>query len=181
MCGAEYGGGDEGGERRDLQQNLLTGPLPSELGELVELTQLCVRPASPPRLAMWGQLPTRGRLAVWVSRVVRGGECSRRGRLAGVSAVWWMCGAEHGGGGVGERRLLSGNQLTGEIPSELGELNVLELLCVRPAPPPHLAMWGQLPTRGRLAVWVSRVVRGGECSHRGRLAGVSAVCVDVRR
>jgi hypothetical protein len=51
-----------------LGNNQLTGPLPVVLGELVELTYLCVRPAPPPHLAMWGQLPTRGRLAGWVSR-----------------------------------------------------------------------------------------------------------------
>jgi hypothetical protein len=60
----------------------------------------------------------------------------------------WMCGAEYGGGGGGERRLLSVNLLTGEIPSELGELVELTQLCVWPAPPPHLAMWGQLPPEG---------------------------------
>ena len=56
-----------------------------------------------------------------------------------------MCDTEYGGGGGGdERRELHNNQLTGEIPTELGELSLLKFLCVRPAPPPHLAMWGQL-------------------------------------
>jgi hypothetical protein len=51
----------EGGERRWLDDNFLTGPLPMGLGNLVELTSLCVRPASPcnvgsathPREAHW--------------------------------------------------------------------------------------------------------------------------------
>jgi hypothetical protein len=43
MCGADYGGG-EGGERRELYDNHLTGKLPAELGELVDLQSLCVRP-----------------------------------------------------------------------------------------------------------------------------------------
>jgi hypothetical protein len=47
MCGTEYGGG-EGGERRYLAENALTGPLPMELGELVNLELLCVWPAPPP-------------------------------------------------------------------------------------------------------------------------------------
>jgi hypothetical protein len=55
-----------------------------------------------------------------------------------------MCGAEYGGGGGGERRWLNNNELDGEIPTELGSLTKLVDLCVRPAPPPHLAMWGQL-------------------------------------
>jgi hypothetical protein len=41
MCGAEYGGG-EGDERRFLFGNALTGPLPMELGNLVDLVSLCV-------------------------------------------------------------------------------------------------------------------------------------------
>jgi hypothetical protein len=57
MCGAEYGGG--GGEGRFLDNNQLTGPLPVELGNLVNLVDLCVRPAPPPHLAMWGQLHNR--------------------------------------------------------------------------------------------------------------------------
>ena len=59
--------------------------------------------------------------------------------------VWvWMCGTEYGGGGGGERRALQTNDLTGEIPTEMGSLVALEFLCVRPTPPPHLAIWGQL-------------------------------------
>jgi hypothetical protein len=74
-----------------------------------------------------------------------------------VSALCvWMCGAEYGGGGGGERRNLYFNQLAGPLPIELGNLVSLDRLCVRPALPTHLAMWGQLPTRGRLAGWVSR-------------------------
>jgi hypothetical protein len=57
-----------------------------------------------------------------------------------------MCGAEYGNGG-GERRNLDDNALDGEIPTEMGSLVALQRLCVRPAPPPHLAMWGQLPTQ----------------------------------
>ena len=68
----------------------------------------------------------------------------------------WMCGAEYGGGGGDERRDLDNNQLTGEIPTEMGSLTALTDLCVRPAPPPHLAMWGQL----REARWVGE--QGGE-------------------
>jgi hypothetical protein len=60
LCGAEYGGG-EGGERRQLGGNQLSGPLPMELFNLVNLKYLCVRPASPcnvgsathPREAHW--------------------------------------------------------------------------------------------------------------------------------
>jgi hypothetical protein len=68
----------------------------------------------------------------------------------------WTCGAEYGGGGGGERRYLSNNQLTGPLPVELGNLSFLIVLCVRPTPPPHLAMWGQL-TKAR---WVGE--QGGE-------------------
>jgi hypothetical protein len=69
-----------------------------------------------------------------------------------------MCGTEYGGGGGGERRWLYNNALDGEISTEmeLGNLSSLELLCVRPAPPPHLAMWGQL----REARWVGKQVHG---------------------
>ena len=67
-----------------------------------------------------------------------------------------MCGAEYGGGGGGERRRLDNNDLDGTIPTEMGSLVELEYLCVRPAPPPHLAMWGQL----REARWVGE--QGGE-------------------
>jgi hypothetical protein len=70
MCGTEYGGG-EGGERRRLDKNQLTGPLPTELGDMVALQRLCVRPAPPPHLAMWGQL----REARWVGE--QGGEVRR--------------------------------------------------------------------------------------------------------
>jgi hypothetical protein len=68
----------------------------------------------------------------------------------------WMCGTEYGGGGGDERRSLFTNQLCGEIPTEMGLLTALTFLCVRPAPPPHLAMWGQL----REACWVGE--QGGE-------------------
>jgi hypothetical protein len=68
----------------------------------------------------------------------------------------WMCGTEYGGGGGGERRVLRDNDLTGEIPTEFGNLSSLELLCVRPTPPPHLAMWGQL----RESRWAGE--QGGE-------------------
>jgi hypothetical protein len=61
-----------------------------------------------------------------------------------------MCGAEYGGDGGGERRNLPFENLCGPIPSSIGTLTNLENLCVRPAPPPHLAMWGQL----REARWV---------------------------
>ena len=59
-CGAEYGSG--GGERRDLgtQSPPLCGTVPTELGTLTKLTSLCVRPAPPPHLAMWGQLLPMG-------------------------------------------------------------------------------------------------------------------------
>jgi hypothetical protein len=67
-----------------------------------------------------------------------------------------MCGAEYGGGGGGERRNLDNNALDGEIPTEMGLLTALQILCVRPAPPPHLAMWGQL----RESRWVGE--QGGE-------------------
>jgi hypothetical protein len=56
----------------------------------------------------------------------------------------WVYAAESSGGGGGERRILADNDLDGEIPTEMGTLTDLEFLCVRPAPPPHLAMWGQL-------------------------------------
>ena len=45
MCSAEYGG--EGGERRELNNNELDGSIPTELGSLTKLVDLCVRPASP--------------------------------------------------------------------------------------------------------------------------------------
>ena len=54
------------------------------------------------------------------------------------------CGAEYGGGGGGERRFLVYIGLCGVIPSSIGTLSKLVDLCVRSAPPPHLAMWGQL-------------------------------------
>jgi hypothetical protein len=41
-----------------------------------------------------------------------------------------MCGAEHGGGGGGERRKLHNNRLKGPLPSELGEMVALQILCV---------------------------------------------------
>jgi hypothetical protein len=44
----------------------------------------------------------------------------------------WMCGAEYGGEG-GERRRLSYNDLTGDIPTEMGLLTALKFLCG----PPH--------------------------------------------
>jgi hypothetical protein len=59
----------------------------------------------------------------------------------------WMCGTEYGGDGGDERRALNDNLLTGPLPTELLVLDSLQTLCVWPAPPPHLAMWGQLPTR----------------------------------
>jgi hypothetical protein len=71
MCGTEYGDGGEGGERRNLSENDLTGEIPTEMGSLVELQLLCVRPAPPPHLAMWGQL----REARWVGE--EGGEVRR--------------------------------------------------------------------------------------------------------
>jgi hypothetical protein len=54
-CVALITGGGEGDERRELQDNDLTGPLPAELGELVNLQRLCVQP----HFAMWGQLSTQ--------------------------------------------------------------------------------------------------------------------------
>ena len=68
----------------------------------------------------------------------------------------WVCGVEYGGGGGGERRFLNSNALDGEIPIEMGSLVALQYLCVRPTPPPHLAMWGQL----RESRWVGE--QGGE-------------------
>jgi hypothetical protein len=61
----------------------------------------------------------------------------------------WMCGTEYGGGEGGERRWLYNNGLAGTLPATLSFPNLPNLiqLCVRPAPPPHFAMWGQLPTR----------------------------------
>jgi hypothetical protein len=78
---AEYGG-DGGGERRDLDNAGLCGPIPASIGTLTNLVDVCVPP--PHRLTLQcGSLPTR-----WVGE--QGGErkeCSCRGRLAGVSAV----------------------------------------------------------------------------------------------
>jgi hypothetical protein len=71
-----------------------------------------------------------------------------------------MCGAEYGGGGGGERRLLGNNDLAGTLPATLSFPNLpnLNQLCVRPAPPPHLAMWGSAAhSMGRWAG--SRVLR----------------------
>jgi hypothetical protein len=73
-----------------------------------------------------------------------------------TAVVGVMCGAEYGVVGVGELRSLSDIPLCGPIPSSIGTLVNLELLCVRPAPPPHLAMWGQL----REVRWVGE--QGGE-------------------
>ena len=81
VCGAEYGGG--GGERRFLYNNGLTGPLPVELGNLVNLAQMCVRPAPPPHLAMWGQL----REARWVGEQVHG--CCGLTQETGEMLVSW--------------------------------------------------------------------------------------------
>ena len=57
---------------------------------------------------------------------------------------------------VSERRNLDKKGLCGPIPSSIGTLVNLKFLCVRPTPPPHLAMWGQL-TKAR---WVGE--QGGE-------------------
>ena len=65
----------------------------------------------------------------------------------GLRGCGVMCGAEYRGGGGGERRFLCDAGLCGPIPASIGTLTSLVDLCVRPAPPPHLAMWGQLPTR----------------------------------
>jgi hypothetical protein len=45
----------------------------------------------------------------------------------------WMCDTEYGGGGGDERRDLDSNALDGEIPTEMGSLVALQILCVRPA------------------------------------------------
>jgi hypothetical protein len=83
----------------------------------------------------------------------------------------WVCGTEYGGGEGGERRRLNSNQLTGEIPTEMGLLTALQGLCVRPAPPTHLAMWGQL----REARWVGEQGGEGRSVFTWREAG--ALCV----
>jgi hypothetical protein len=59
------------GECRDLNNAFLCGPIPSSIETLVNLGNLCVRPAPPPHLAMWGQL----REARWVGE--EGGEGRR--------------------------------------------------------------------------------------------------------
>jgi hypothetical protein len=97
-----------------------------------------------------------------------------------------MCGTEYGGGGGGERRDLGDNDLTGEIPTEMGSLVEIQFLCVRPAPPPHLAIWGQLREsrwvgeqggEGR-RVFVSR--EGGGCEHCAcRCVALSTAVVRV--
>jgi hypothetical protein len=74
----------------------------------------------------------------------------------------------------GERRYLTSEQLCGTVPTEVGLLINLTDLCV-PTPPPHLAMWRQLSTRGRL------MGEGGECSRGGFFsacgcAALSAEC-----
>jgi hypothetical protein len=66
--------------------------------------------------------------------------------------------AEYGGGGGGERRDLDNNQLTGQIPIEMGSLTALEYLCVRPASPCNV----------------------GSAAHR-RLAGVGEQVGEGRR
>jgi hypothetical protein len=76
-----------------------------------------------------------------------------------------MCGAEYGGGGVvDERRFLDTNDLAGTLPATLSFPNLppwqppnLVQLCVRPAPPPHLAMWSAAHSMGGWAG--SRVLR----------------------
>lgn len=64
-----------------MDNNALLGSIPTEFGNLIELSFLCVRPA-PTRLTspgMWGQLSTRGRLIDgWVS-----GSTGGAGRRAG--------------------------------------------------------------------------------------------------
>jgi hypothetical protein len=89
MCGAEYGGG-EGGERRFLDDNALTGPLPMGLGNLVKLAALCVRPASPCNVGS----ATHPREAHWVGEPVgvmrrgsRTGTCRRRLAVCGCVRV----------------------------------------------------------------------------------------------
>ena len=90
----------------------------------------------------------------------------------------WMCGTEYGGGGGDERRDLRDNDLTGPLPTELFELVNVEYLCVRLAPPPHLANAGLAATRGSLAGWVSRSM--GDCGEWWTAEG-AAVCTQLYR
>ena len=77
-----------------------------------------------------------------------------------------MCGTEYGGGEGGERRYLGDNDLAGPLPTEMRNLVAIRSLCVRPAPPPHLANAGLAAPRGRLAGVGEQVhgcLRGGVC------------------
>jgi hypothetical protein len=90
--------------------------VPTELGTINVLAELCVRRPHPPRLDV----------------------CTATG-------LWAEC-----GGGVRVCRALSTNNLTGPVPSELGNLDAMSYLCVR-----HLThrAWTRAPSPG---LWAER-------------------------
>jgi hypothetical protein len=141
---------------RGLGSNSLTGPLPTELGMLTALTNLCVRRPHPPRLdacavtGLWaeygggsgcrflsynsltGTLPTElGAMDALTSLYVRHPHPPRPDACT-VTGLW----AEYGGG-VGCRWLYQ-NSLTGPLPTELGTMDAMAYLCVRRPHPPCL-------------------------------------------
>jgi hypothetical protein len=99
--------------------------------------------------------------------VARHPACCRLG-IGSLNALWWegpcceVRAAEYGGGGGGERRDLTTENLCGTLPSELGTLASLTLLCVHPHPTTSLSNVG-LAAHPREARWtgeqVLRVVR----------------------
>jgi len=141
---------------RSLSSNDLTGTMPTELGTLTALTNLCVRCPHPSRLdacavtGMWaecgvvlgrgcrglrtnrfaGTLPTElGTLDTLESLCVHRPHPPRPDACS-VTGLW----AERGGDVW--CRTLSSNDLTGTLPTELGTLTALNRLCVhRPHPP----------------------------------------------
>jgi hypothetical protein len=141
---------------RSLSSNDLTGTMPTELGTLVALTELCVRCPHPSRLdacavtGMWaecgvvlgrgcrwlrtnrfaGTLPTElGTLDTLESLCVHRPQPPRPD-VCSVTGLW----AERGGDVW--CRSLSSNDLTGTLPTELGTMDALYYLCVpRPHPP----------------------------------------------
>jgi hypothetical protein len=162
---------------RGLGSNSLTGPLPTELGMLTALTNLCVRRPHPPRLdacavtGLWaeygggsgcrflsynsltGTLPTElGAMDALTWLYVRHPHPPRPDACT-VTGLW----AEYGGG-VGCRWLYQ-NSLTGPLPTELGTMDAMAYLCVRRPHPPCLdacAVTGLWAERGG-GVWCAGI------------------------
>jgi Fe-S-cluster-containing dehydrogenase component len=150
--GCELSGG--GVRCRDLAWSSLDGTVPTELGTLTALTELCVHCPLPPRLdacavtglwAEWGgdvgcrdlrynsctgTLPTElGTMDALTSLCVHLPHPPRLDACA-ITGMW----AEWGG--VVGCRDLDNNVITGTLPTELGTMDALTHLCVhRPHPP----------------------------------------------